>query len=116
VLALAGIGVLAGFGATQTNRTKPWALGHSAEYLQGRPEVGNRFEQDPNAAARFGIYTMLIWVVGTVAAVLLGVFVGWWWSALPWIGAFIAMMLLLTQMLFKPEKSSANEVLRSIRS
>lgn len=125
VLTVAGIGILSGLGATQTNRQKPWA--RDLEQLWGKAvnpvsgavdasmaraglgggsapvRAGTRFERDPNAAARFGIYTMLLWVVATVAAVLLGVFVGWWWSALPWIGAFVAMMLLLTRMLFRSE-------------
>jgi len=123
VLVVAGIGTLAWLGATQTNRQKPWMREYEVGYLKNStnpyvtksayatdrtgmpPRAGTRFETDPNAAARFGIYTMIIWVVGTVAAVLLGIFVGWWWSALPWVGALIVMMLILTRMLFLPDKS-----------
>jgi len=117
VLAVAGIGVLAGLGATQTNRAKSWTREMEQAWMkgvaakgEGAPSwaggAGNRFERDPNAAARFGIYTMLLWVVGTVVAVILGIFVGWGWAALPWVAAFVAMMLLLTRMLFAPSEDA----------
>jgi len=115
ILAVAGIGILAGLGATQTNRQKPWAREQEQTWAKaftskdgtattpmGTPRAGTRFERDPNAAARFGIYTMIIWVLGTVAAVIVGFNVGWVWSALPWVAAFVTMMLLLTRMLFLP--------------
>jgi len=113
VLALAGIGTLSWLGATQTNRQKPWMRVHGAEWGERFAREheaawsvpsGDRFSRDPNAAARFGIYTMVIWVAATAVALVLGFTVGWWWSALPWVAAFIAMMLLLTRMLFAPEK------------
>jgi hypothetical protein len=115
ILTVAGIGILAGLGATQTNRQKPWAREQEQAWAKalaskdgavmgptGAPRAGTRFERDPNAAARFGIYTMIIWVLGTVAAVIVGFNVGWVWSALPWVAAFVTMMLLLTRMLFLP--------------
>jgi len=111
LLLLAGIGALAGLGATQTNRTKPWALAYSAQWSKDFQQQhlgewstpsGDRFSRDPNAAARFGIYTVVIWVTATAIAVVLGFAVGWWWSALPWVAAFIVMMLVLARMLFVP--------------
>ncbi|MCL2849224.1 MAG: permease prefix domain 1-containing protein [Micrococcales bacterium] len=92
---IAGIGLLAALGATQTNRTKPWA----------RPQVphpGDRFEAEPETAARFGIYTLVVWVVGAALALVLGITAGWLWAVLALVGAFVAMMLLLTRMLFTP--------------
>ena len=61
---------------------------------------GDRFEQEPETAARFGIYTVAIWVVALGVFVALGFTVGWWWAALAILGGFAAMMLLLARMLF----------------
>jgi len=113
ILLLAGVGLLAGLGATQTNRAKPWVREYSAQWTKEfershgeaweRP-VGDRFSRDPNAAARFGIYTMIIWILASIAGVIIGFNVGWWWAGLAWVGGFVAMMLLLTRMLFIPPK------------
>ncbi|MCL2422399.1 MAG: permease prefix domain 1-containing protein [Micrococcales bacterium] len=102
LLTVAGIGTLAGLGASQTNRKKPWVVALAAKYQH--TDIGTRFEADPNAAARFGIYTMLIWVVAVVAAVALGTHGVWGW-VLPLVAAFVAMMLLLTRMLFTPDRT-----------
>ena len=113
ILLLAGVGMLAGLGATQTNRAKPWVREYSAQWMRefgqehGKPweqPVGDRFSRDPNAAARFGIYTMIIWILASVAGVIIGFNIGWWWSSLAWVAGFITMMLLLTRMLFIPPK------------
>jgi len=119
VLVVAGIGLLAGLGATQTNRHKPWAREHEQDWMMAfgssaapdglAPRSGTRFDRDPAAAARFGIYTAVLWILAVTAGVLLGVFVGWWWSALPVVGAIAIMLLLLTQMLFKPERGEGAE-------
>ncbi len=109
MLTIAGIGVLAGLGATQTNRHKPWVREMKQTWPGGEASAkqytGNRFERDPSAAARFGIYTAVLWIVAVTVGVLLGIFTGWWWSALPAIGAIVAMLLLVTQMLFKPDET-----------
>ena len=94
--AIAGIGLFSYLGATQTNRTKAWALEHGRQ----ASEIGNRFEKDPAAAARFGIYTMLIWVSAFVVSIILYFTTGWTWSWIPYVVGFIAMMFLLTRMLF----------------
>ncbi|OJX63871.1 MAG: hypothetical protein BGO95_06705 [Micrococcales bacterium 73-13] len=123
-----GIAVLAGLGAGMTNRRKPWAREaeqawmrgaeqawtHGAEQAHGdgaarRRHPGDRFERDPNAAARFGIYTAVLWILAITVGVLLGVFVGWWWAALPAVGAVALMLLLLTRMLFAPERPERSE-------
>lgn len=82
--------------ATQTNRHKPWVL----EQARVHAEAGNRFEEDPAAAARFGIYTAAVWVVAFVVFLVLGLTVGWAWSWLALVGGFVVMMLMLATMLF----------------
>ena len=82
--------------ATQTNRHKPWVL----EQARVHAAAANRFEQDPAAAARFGIYTAAVWVAAFVAFAVLGLTVGWAWSWLALVGGFVVMMLMLATMLF----------------
>jgi MFS family permease len=94
--AIAGIGLFSYLGATQTNRTKAWML----EYGRSEHEIANRFEKDPAAAARFGIYTMLIWVAAFVVSIVIYFAAGWTWAWIPYVAGFIGMMLLVTQMLF----------------
>ncbi|MCL2089968.1 MAG: permease prefix domain 1-containing protein [Micrococcales bacterium] len=101
LLAVTGIGVLAGLGATQTNRTKPWMLAYADPF----DEIGNRFETDPAAAARFGIYTGAAWVAALAAAAVVGFTIGWWWALLPGVVAVVVTMLLLTRMLFAPDRT-----------
>ena len=96
LVVVAAIAVLSYLGATQTNRTKAWML----EYGRNEHEIGNRFEKDPAAAARFGIYTMLIWVAAFVVSIVIYFAAGWTWAWIPYVAGFIGMMLLVTQMLF----------------
>jgi hypothetical protein len=97
IAAIAGIGLFSYLGATQTNRTKAWALEHGRS---GEGYPGDRFEKDPKAAARFGIYTMLIWVSAFLVSIVLYMTVGWTWAWIPYVVGFLGMMLLLTRMLF----------------
>lgn len=83
-------------GVTATNRTKPWAV----RLQSSSPEVGNRFEKDPAAAARFGLYTVIIWVLGITAFIVLTVSVGWAWSWLAIVATFVVFFLVLARMLF----------------
>lgn len=104
-LAFAVLGVVAaigGFvilGVTQTNRHKAWTFASRA----GLP--ANRFEAEPEAAARFGIYTAAIWLMTLVAAVALGFTAGWWWAPLPIVAGLAVTLLVLARMLFgsRPE-------------
>lgn len=91
-----GIALLSYLGATQTNRHKAWIM----QAQQGTAEIGDRFSEDPAAAARFGIYTVVIWALTAVALVVLGFTVGWGWALLSLVGGFVAMMLVLARMLF----------------
>jgi hypothetical protein len=96
--AVGGIALLAYLGATKTNRHKPWVLQHVGEY-----EFEDRFSTDPAAAARFGIYTAVLWVGAFALFIVLSFTVGWAWSWLALVGGFLLMMLILARMLFPPK-------------
>lgn len=99
VLAVASIAAFSWLGVTQTNRTKPWVFELNRSY-----EVGDRFAQDPAAAARFGIYTVVIWVLSLAVFVALTIAVGFAWSWLALVVGLAVFMLTLTRMLFPAEK------------
>lgn len=86
------------FGITQTNRTKPWAL-----ELQRKYAAEDRFSQDPAAAARFGIYTVVIWIAGLALFVVLSFTAGLAWSWLALVGSLLVFFLVLARMLFAIE-------------
>jgi len=69
-------------GATQTNRHKAW----TREAHANMPP--NRFETEPETAARFGIYSAVIWLVTFGVIVVLVFTVGWWWAPLAFLGAW----------------------------
>ena len=64
--------------------------------------VGDRFTEDPAAAARFGVYTAVTWVVAVAGFVVLTLTVGWVWSWLAIVGGLVVMMLMIARMLFVP--------------
>ncbi|MEN2738167.1 permease prefix domain 1-containing protein [Microbacterium sp. X-17] len=103
-IVFAALGVVVGtvlyawLGATQTNRRKAWVR----ELTRTMPP--NRFEQEPETAARFGIYTAVIWVVTFAVIVVLVFTVGWWWAPLAFLGGFALMMLILARMMFAPSR------------
>jgi hypothetical protein len=98
VLVLAAVGLLSYLGATQTNRHKQWVVRMQDEHSA----VGDRFTHDPAAAARFGIYTMVNWLVTITVFIVLTLTVGWAWSWIAVVGGFVVMMLMLARMLFVP--------------
>jgi MFS family permease len=97
---VAGVVLFAFLGATQTNRHKAWL-----RQAQRQHSVPNRFEEEPESAARFGIYTAVIWLVAFALFVVLSFTVGWLWSWLALLGGFVVMMLVLAQMLFGSRRS-----------
>lgn len=107
-IVLAAIGVIAAIvlfaflGASQTNRRKAWVR----ELHHGAAAPGNRFSEEPETAARYGIYTAAIWTVGFGVFLVLGFTVGWWWAPLALLGAFVAMLLTLARMLFGPRRDA----------
>lgn len=92
------VGGLLGFvvlGVTQTNRHKPWTV------ELGRQAVGqDRFSREPEAAARFGIYSVALGLVAILAFVVLTMTVGLAWSWLALAAAVPLFFLLLARMLF----------------
>lgn len=99
VPAVAGIGILSYLAATQTNRHKLWVM----RMAESHAAVGDRFTEDPLAAARFGIYTLVIGLLAITVFVLLTLTVGWLWSWLALVGGLLAMMILVARMLFVAE-------------
>jgi hypothetical protein len=87
---------------SQTNRTKAWVLHQGAA-----AQFEDRFSQDPVAAARFGMYTVVTWLVAIVAFVVLTLTVGWAWSWTALVAGCAATMLTLARMLFGPHQGPA---------
>lgn len=103
---LAVVASIVGFtylGATQTNRHKPWVVHLQAEH----EEAGDRFSRDPAAAARFGLYTVAIWLVALGGFLVLGFTVGWAWSWLALLAGIVTMMITLARTLFEPTSTDA---------
>jgi hypothetical protein len=96
VLVLASVVSFVYLGTTQTNRHKPWVMRMQADL----PQMVDRFSMDPMAAARFGMYTGMVWVLALGAFVVLGFTVNWAWSWLALLGALVVTMLMLARMLF----------------
>lgn len=106
----AALGVVAGIvlftflGATQTNRKKPWARAAARQY-----QAAGRFSQDPVAAARFGIYTVVLWLLAFAAFVVLSMTAGFLWSWLALLAGLAAFMVLLARMLFPDGGAKVSE-------
>lgn len=96
---VASIVLFAFLGATQTNRHKAWVR------RQAGQQPPNRFESEPETAARFGVYTVAIWLVTLAAMVALGFTVGWWWALAAFVTGLAVMMLVLARMLFPPRRA-----------
>lgn len=103
ILVVSSIVILTYLGATQTNRHKPWVLREMARHEQ----AADRFERDPAAAARFGLYTVATWIVALTAFVVLGFTVNWAWALLALLGGVVVMMLTLARMLFGSDAGRA---------
>ena len=95
---LVAVGLLSYLGATQTNRHKQWVV----RMQESHAAVGDRFTEDPVAAARFGVYTAVTWLVAIAGFVVLTLTVGWVWSWLAIVGGMVVMMLMIARMLFIP--------------
>lgn len=91
-------------GTTQTNRTKPWARTAAHQY-----QVEDQFSQNPAAAARFGMYTVVIWLLAFAAFVVLSIAVGFAWSWLALLAGFVVFMLTLARMLFPPDRKDSHQ-------
>jgi hypothetical protein len=99
LLLVASVALLAWLGATTTNRHKAWTRqAHGAE-------PPNRFEQEPETAARFGVYTVGIWVLTLAAAAALVFTAGWWWALVALAAGLAVWMFVLGRMLFGHTKN-----------
>jgi len=94
ILFFASIALFAWLGSTQTNRHKAW----TREVARTMPP--NRFETDPNAAARFGIYTVVIFIVTLAVMAVLFFVATWFWAIIALLAGLATMMLVLARMLF----------------
>jgi hypothetical protein len=97
VTAVASFGYL---GATQTNRKKPWAR----RLLDGYQGT-DRFSQDEAAAARFGIYTVVIFIAAIAVFLVLSFTIGFAWSWLALVAGVIVFFITLARMLFPNDRS-----------
>ena len=82
-------------GLSQSNRKKAWAREVQRDY-QGM----DRFSQDPVAAARFGIYTAVIWLAALALFVWLSFTAGFAYSWLALLAGLVVFLLVLARMLF----------------
>jgi hypothetical protein len=94
-LALASLVAFIALGVTQTNRMKPWV-----KELNNTYAIEDRFSQDPASAARFGLYTVVIWIVAFAAFVVLSIVFGFVWSWLALLAGLAVFFLVLARMLF----------------
>ena len=83
-------------GVTQTNRKKAWVRA-----MQPQFESIDAFSSDPAAAARFGIYSGALWILGIGAFVALSFTVGFAWSWVALVVALLVQMLMTARMLFR---------------
>jgi hypothetical protein len=95
VLAFASLVAFISLGVTQTNRMKPWV-----KDMQKAFAIEDRFSTDPAAAARFGIYTVVIWVIAIGVFIGLTIVVGFAWSWIALVVGLAVFMLVLARMLF----------------
>jgi hypothetical protein len=83
-------------GVTQTNRKKAWVRSARAGF-----EAGDAFTNNPNAAARFGIYSGALWFFAIAAFIGIALSVGFGWAWAVFVVAVIVQMIMLARMLFR---------------
>lgn len=101
---IAAIVLFALLGATQTNRKKSWARAAERQY-----QLEDRFSQDPVAAARFGIYTVVIWLLTFAVFAVLSITIGFVWSWLALLFGLAVFMVVLARMLFPAERKDGRK-------
>lgn len=101
LLAVLGAVLFTWLGVTQTNRKKAWT-----RHLSSAAVGADNFSTDPALAARFGIYTGAIWVSALVVTAILGFTVGWKFSWIPFVVAWVVMMVMLARMNFGSRKDA----------
>ncbi|MBN2176700.1 MAG: hypothetical protein JW722_03480 [Demequinaceae bacterium] len=91
-------------GATQTNHKKAWVREETAEWAYH--PAPPRFENDPAAAARFGLYSGVLWISAVVAFVVLSITIGFAWSWVAFLGALLTQLVLVARMAFPADGST----------
>ncbi|ACZ31095.1 hypothetical protein Xcel_2077 [Xylanimonas cellulosilytica DSM 15894] len=104
LLLVVGAVLFTWLGVTQTNRRKAWT-----RQLSGAAGAADNFSRDPALAARFGIYTGVIWVSAFLVSVVVGFSVGWRYSWLAYVVGWIVMMVMLARMNFGPGRPQRAE-------
>jgi len=91
-------------GVTQSNRRKAWV-----RELEDRYIAADRFQNDPAAASRFGLYAGVIWMVAILAFIVMVLKVGSVQALIAIFAGVIATMILLARMQFGPGKDGAKK-------
>lgn len=99
-LVIIAAGGFAGLGASQTNRSKEWT-----RRLHDADDAKDAFSHDPTTAARFGIYTLAIWIVAVSAFIAATLTAGFRWSWLSLIAGLVVFMVVLARMQFPPNRT-----------
>jgi len=86
-------------GATQTNRKKAWAREVEHDFF-ANAQPANRLEEDPAAAARFGIFSGILWITAIGAFIVLSIQIGFAWSWVAFFAALLIQMALVAGMVF----------------
>ena len=100
VITVLGVLLATYVGVTQTNRHKPWTKAAAANY-----QFQNRFEEKPEVAARYGMYSGALWLLALGAFVALSLMFGFAWSWIAFLVAVLVQMIMTARMLFGPDKS-----------
>jgi hypothetical protein len=103
LLAAVGSVLFTWLGVTQTNRKKAWTRQLAATAIGT-----DNFAKDPALAARFGIYTAVIWVSAFLVSAVIGFTVGWRYAWFAYVVGWIAMMVLLARMNFGRRPGAAD--------
>ncbi len=99
VVTVLGVLLATYLGVTQTNRHKPWTKAAEANF-----QFQNKWEDNPQDAARYGMYSGALWLLAIGAFVALSLTVGFAWSWIAFLVAVLVQMIMTARMLFGAEK------------
>ena len=99
VVIVLGVLLATYLGVTQTNRHKPWTKAAAANY-----QFHNKWEDNPQDAARYGMYSGALWLLAIGAFVALSLTVGFAWSWIAFLVAILVQMIMTARMLFGDDK------------
>ncbi len=96
-LVVAAVVAFAYLGATQTNRKKAWARVAEDEFTT---PAEARFNDDPAAQARFGIYSGVVWISALGTFIATSIQFGFKWSWLAFLVALLIEMAMVARVVF----------------